>query len=128
MVRHKTKILCEFGDFQTPVTLALEATNVLNRLGVTPRSVLEPTCGRGAFLLAACQVFSQVSKFVGVDISTEHLSYLKERVAAEKYSAPIEIINGNFFNFNWSQIINTLAEPLLIIGNPPWVTSSELGL
>ncbi|BAY43653.1 type II restriction enzyme NspV homolog [Scytonema sp. HK-05] len=128
MVRHKSKILCEFGDFQTPVTLALEATNVLNRLGVAPRSVLEPTCGRGAFLLAACQVFSQVNKFLGVDISTEHLSYLKERVTAEKYSAQIEIINGDFFNFNWSHIINTLAEPLLIIGNPPWVTSSELGL
>jgi SAM-dependent methyltransferase len=128
MVRHKTKNVCEFGDFQTPITLALEVMNVLNRLGVSPRSVLEPTCGRGAFLLAACKVFSQVGKLVGVDISTEHLSYLDQRIKAEKISASIEIIHGNFFNLNWFDIINNLAEPLLIIGNPPWVTSSQLGL
>lgn len=128
MVRNKTKNIWEFGDFQTPLTLALEVTNVVNKLGVTPRSVLEPTCGRGAFLFASCQVFSQASKFVGVDISTEHLSYLEERITGENYSTSIEIINGDFFNLNWSDIINTLADPLLIIGNPPWVTSSELGL
>lgn len=126
MVR-KAKNVSEFGDFQTPRTLALEVTKVVNRLGIAPGSVLEPTCGRGAFLLAACQVFS-VSRFVGVDISTEHLSYLKEMIATEKCSASIEIINGDFFSLNWSEIINTLTEPLLIIGNPPWVTSSELGL
>ncbi|WP_246275575.1 SAM-dependent methyltransferase [Brasilonema bromeliae] len=128
MAQQKAKNIWEFGDFQTPIALALEATNVVNRLGVTPRSVLEPTCGRGAFLLASCEVFSQVKKFVGVDINTQHLSYLKESVAAENYSASIEIINGNFFDLNWSEILNTLAEPLLIIGNPPWVTSSELSL
>ncbi|ARV57390.1 SAM-dependent methyltransferase [Nostocales cyanobacterium HT-58-2] len=128
MVRHKTKNICEFGDFQTPMTLALEATNVLNRLSIAPRSVLEPTCGRGAFLLASCKVFSQATRYVGVDISTKHLSYLKEKIEVESSSFPIKIINGNFFNLNWSEILNTLAEPLLIIGNPPWVTSSELSI
>lgn len=128
MVRHKDKNVWEFGDFQTPENLALEVTKLLNRLGVAPGSVLEPTCGRGAFLLASCEIFSYVNKFVGVDINVEHLNYLKERIIKEKYCAKIDIINGDFFSLNWSEIINILAEPLLIIGNPPWVTSSELGL
>ncbi|MBD2773122.1 N-6 DNA methylase [Iningainema tapete] len=126
--QHKAKKVWEFGDFQTPTTLALEVTNVVHKLGVTPNSVLEPTCGRGAFLLAACKIFSKASKFVGYDINTEHLVYLKERIALEKCNVPIEIINGDFFDLNWSAIINKLDDPLLIIGNPPWVTSSDLGL
>ncbi|MBW4613474.1 MAG: N-6 DNA methylase [Desmonostoc vinosum HA7617-LM4] len=127
MVQKKDKNTCEFGDFQTPESFALEITNIVKRLGIAPKSVLEPTCGRGAFLIAACQTFSSVNKFVGFDINIEHLKYLKKRIITEKYANEIDIINGNFFNYDWSDIINRLTDPLLIIGNPPWVTSSELG-
>ncbi|WP_193197725.1 N-6 DNA methylase [Nostoc sp. MG11] len=128
MVLHKDKNVSEFGDFQTPENLALEVMKVVNRLGVAPESVLEPTCGRGSFLLASCQIFPHVNRFVGVDINLEHLKYLKEKILSKKYSDKIDIINGDFFTLNWSEIVKKLAEPLLIIGNPPWVTSSELGL
>ena len=41
-----------FGDFQTPDDLA---ASIVQRIaeGFEPRSLLEPTCGKGALLLAA---------------------------------------------------------------------------
>ena len=47
----------EFGDFQTPAALAVEVCALLKRLGVEPDSVIEPTCGTGAFLVAAADMF-----------------------------------------------------------------------
>ena len=49
----------EFGDFQTPLTLAKEVCRLLRRAGEAPDFVLEPTCGRGAFLVAAAEAFAQ---------------------------------------------------------------------
>ncbi|GAA6617469.1 N-6 DNA methylase [Scytonema sp. NUACC26] len=126
MVQHKAKNIWEFGDFQTPQDLAIEVTQLVQRLGIAPQSILEPTCGRGAFLLAACKRFSNLTKLVGVDISQEHLNHLT--IEIEEESLPINIIPGNFFSLNWSEILKTLPDPLLILGNPPWVTNSDLGV
>ncbi len=38
-----------------------------------------------------------------------------------------ELMQGNFFELDWAGIINDIEEPVLITGNPPWVTSSNLG-
>jgi hypothetical protein len=43
-----------------------------------------------------------------------------------KPSCKVELIEADFFKFDWSKIINSLPEPILIVGNPPWVTNSEL--
>jgi hypothetical protein len=34
---------------------------------------------------------------------------------------------ADFFGVDWSETLDSLPEPLLIIGNPPWATNSELG-
>ncbi len=41
----------EYGDFQTPPDLAREICRVLR--SERPKSLIEPTCGTGAFLSAA---------------------------------------------------------------------------
>ena len=38
----------EFGDFQTPDSLALAVCKRLTALGICPDVVIEPTCGVGA--------------------------------------------------------------------------------
>ena len=48
----------EFGDFQTPLTLARDVCALLVRSGIRPKSILEPTCGRGSFLVASLEHFS----------------------------------------------------------------------
>jgi hypothetical protein len=126
MAGRKTKEVWEFGDFQTPDSLASEAIEVIKRLGFSPQSIIEPTCGRGSFLLAAVRAFNYAKKFLGVDINKAHLSCLQERIFREAIGAPITILHADFFTLDWPQILKDLPQPILIIGNPPWVTNTEL--
>lgn len=118
----KTKVVTEFGDFQTPPALALAATRVLCRLNVRPRSILEPTCGRGAFIAAAAASFPDAESFIGIDINR---GYLASNIATN--GRAVELRHGNFFNLDWASVVTNAGEPWLIIGNPPWVTNSNLG-
>ncbi len=124
----KNKQKWEFGDFQTPYGLALSAAKVLKELNIKPGSILEPTCGEGSFILASINTFSDTRQFVGIDINKEHLERLNGQLLPRSYRKRIKIIEGDFFTFDWQQILDQLSNPLLIIGNPPWVTSSELGM
>ena len=100
---------------------------LLAKKGLTPASVLEPTCGEGNFLVAALRAFPGIKKVVGVDINSEHTA--RARVAAQVVSGNCvtEILQEDFFNVGWSRVVDSLPEPLLIIGNPPWVTNAALG-
>lgn len=124
----KTKEQWEYGDFQTPIDLAKQALSVLKKLGIHPQSVVEPTCGKGTFLLSAAQAFTSAQKLVGLDINEHHLNNLNAKVADIDEKKRIRIILGDFFAFDWNDLLSTLPEPILIVGNPPWVTSAELGL
>jgi hypothetical protein len=119
----KTKTVTEFGDFQTPPALALAATRVLCRLGIKPRSILEPTCGRGAFIAAAVASFPDAESVIGIDINR---GYLASDMAANRHN--VELRHGNFFTVDWATVVTNVGDPWLIIGNPPWVTNSNLGV
>ena len=72
-VRKKTKKKAEFGDFQTPIELARQVCSLLFQKGLKPISILEPTCGKGSFILAALEFFPHVRNIVGIDINSEHI-------------------------------------------------------
>jgi len=121
----KNRTTTEFGDFQTPETLALLTTQLLRRLGIKPRSIIEPTCGKGAFVSAAASSFSDAETIIGVDINQSYLNVAKN--AMKQQDERIKFVQGDFFKFDWESIISQSDKPFLIIGNPPWVTSSNLG-
>jgi len=105
----------EFGDFQTPLPLAVRCLEVLG-LPADAR-VLEPTCGRGAFLQAAAAV-SPGSERVGVDL---HPAYVAQASAWGRAQ------QGNVFTMSLARGVTWSTDgPLLVVGNPPWVTSAEL--
>jgi type I restriction-modification system DNA methylase subunit len=61
----------EFGDWQTPDELANEVVaHIVPQLGATPHTILEPTCGKGAFLVAAHR-YVKTAKFAGYEINPE---------------------------------------------------------
>jgi methylase of polypeptide subunit release factors len=120
----KSRRTTEFGDFQTPPELALAATEVLRDLGVRPQSIVEPTCGRGAFLRAAAGCFPEAKSIIGVDINQDHLRFAN--MFASRSAPRIDLWKGDFFKMDWGSIVTSTGEPWLIIGNPPWVTSSDL--
>jgi hypothetical protein len=123
--QRKSRRITEFGDFQTPPELALAATQILRDLGVRPRSILEPTCGRGAFLGAAEKCFPDAESIIGIDINESHLRFAD--LIANRSNNRIDLRQGDFFKVEWKDIVAKAGGPWLIVGNPPWVTSSNLG-
>ena len=115
-----------FGDFQTPPGLAERVVAALARHHPTYASILEPTCGRGSLLLAATARFGKEgSPALGFDINPAYLHAARE--AADAQGLSINVALADFFQADWSTILQSLPDPVLIVGNPPWVTNAELG-
>lgn len=113
----------EFGDFQTPLALAIEITSVLQRLNIDAKAILEPTCGKGAFVSAAASTFMQAACIFGVEINGDYVEAARELNTDSR----VRIFEGDFFHLNWFAILDQSNGPWLILGNPPWVTASALG-
>lgn len=127
-IRRKSKSKAEFGDFQTPIELAHDVCSALLRQGVKPASILEPTCGRGSFIMAGLELFPSARHIVGIDINGEHIRAARSSVEKQAHVAEsIRLVNGDFFDVDWHEVFESLPDPLLVIGNPPWVTNAELG-
>lgn len=120
MKARKQRDVWQYGDFQTPGDLAFEVCKAIAQLAIRPRAVLEPTCGRGAFLSAAGKCFPGLHILRGVEINPQY--------AAEARAIPnAQVEQGDFFATDWPRVLSSHDGPWLILGNPPWVTNSELG-
>src|SRR5690606_1435657 len=120
MPRLKSKTIAEFGDFQTPPELADQVCSLLWQKRIDPETVLEPTCGKGNFLATARSHFPK-ARLIGFDINLDYVQQARERIPV------CEVSVASFFDLDWPKVLNDLPKPLLVIGNPPWVTNSELG-
>ena len=118
----------QYGDFQTPFHLAKKVVDILkNNHGIDPDVVIEPTCGKGAFVKAAYEGFDH-AHILGFEINTEYVNEANVFASTTSDSARISVKEADFFNTDWNKIFSSLTGYILIIGNPPWVTSSELGI
>lgn len=117
----------EFGDFQTPDALARKVCSFLASKGVRPAGIVEPTCGTGAFLAAASCEFRITEVLLGLDIDKRYLKVARERLSTLNPTTRVDLRHEDFFDFDWSSALLSIPDPLLIIGNPPWVTSSRQG-
>jgi len=118
----------QYGDFQTPIDLARKVVEVLRRNhGIDPDIIIEPTCGKGTFVQATYEGFEK-SKILGFEINPEYVGKANFSLKGISATSRVEINETNFFNTDWEKILSSLQGYILIIGNPPWVTSSELGI
>ena len=122
MAKRKNASAWEYGDFQTPPELAQKVCALLAGRGMAPGAVVEPTCGRGAFLEAAIMHFPDARHRLGVEINPAYAQEAQRRVGA---SAQIEL--GDFFALDWDARLTKDPGPWLVLGNPPWVTNADLG-
>lgn len=111
----------EFGDWQTPPQLAQEVLAVVRRRLRRPRTILEPTCGSGSFLVAATAAFPGAAAR-GYDVCEAHVGRARAALGGRAH-----VRVADFFTVKWEQVIARLDDPLLVVGNPPWVTNSALG-
>ncbi|MDE0115336.1 MAG: N-6 DNA methylase [bacterium] len=124
----KTSSRKELGDFQTPRELAVECAQVLATIQRGTRRVLEPTCGEGSFMLAAASVLEPRIEMLGVEIQPTHAAVarrLLDHSAAKDVSWRVEV--GDMFRHDLGKLQWEMDGPLLVLGNPPWVTLSDLG-
>ncbi len=113
----------ELGDWQTPLELAAAVCALLRFEGVEPRCVLEPTCGKGAFVRAALETWPE-SRVYGLEIQREHLNAALAAIPPDR-RCHVSLLEGNVFDpkpADWP-----IGSDVLVLGNPPWITSAALG-
>ena len=114
----------EFGDFQTPESLATRCVALVAEIFGTPDVVIEPTAGLGRFLKASAKQWGHKPEYQGYEINREYVD------AARKYLSQfaVQILQRDFFNEDWKCNLTRPGKTrILVIGNPPWVTNSDLG-
>ncbi len=124
----------EYGDFQTNQLLAQKIAEYVFTKSNDFEFILEPTCGKGNFLLATIKKSKNLKKVVGVEIYQPYVwetkfKILEYFISTNVKSKPeIDIIHANAFEFSYEDLAkSSQGLKTLIIGNPPWVTNSELG-
>lgn len=124
----------EYGDFQTNSDLANKVTLYLTTKKISPEVVIEPTCGKGNFIIASLRNFKNIKNVFGVEIYKPYVWETKFSIVDFFLSNPysnkpeISITHCNVFDFDFKAIAKKHStNDILVIGNPPWVTNSKLG-
>lgn len=124
----------EYGDFQTNSDLANKVTLHLASKNISPEVLIEPTCGKGNFIIASLRNFKEIKNVFGVEIYKPYVWETKFNIVDFFLSNPnsnkpeISIVHCNVFDFDFKTIAKEHStNNILIIGNPPWVTNSKLG-
>ena len=122
----------EFGDFQTNSKLAKNVCNLLIMKGIQPEFIIEPTCGKGNFLLAAIESFPDCRMYYGIEIYEPYYWHTIFEILNHFLNNPSKsvpnffIFKSNIFDFNFNKHVKKDINNILILGNPPWVTNSML--
>jgi len=118
----------DLGDFQTPPELAAALVRRLGPIGSRWPVVLEPTCGRGAFLEAVLSAPDPPRTALGIEIQASYAAEARARLDVLPAGRPASIVHADLFQLDLRIDLPAIGPgPLLVVGNPPWVTNAELG-
>ena len=125
----------EYGDYQTNTELSDKAVALLISKNISPEIIIEPTCGKGNFIIASLKNFSTIKKIFGIEIYKPYVWETKFNIIhlyltnnSLQNKPEIEIIHCSVFDYDFKEIARQFASyKILIIGNPPWVMNSTLG-
>ena len=120
----------EYGDYQTPTSFALKVNEKLSSFyKLSPNVVLEPTFGIGNFFDGIISTFPNARTLYGIEINDAYYEMALHKFEKRfSMKSKVELFNADIFSFDFSDMKNNLdsKDSLLIIGNPPWVTNSQL--
>lgn len=117
----------DLGDFQTPLALVEEVFDCLARRGKSWARILEPTCGKGNFIKGALDSKIPPKEIQGIEIQSKYVEDA-EYLQSYKNNTKLLIHHKDIFTLNLTQDLSwsNCDSPLLIIGNPPWITNARL--
>ncbi|AGA25217.1 hypothetical protein Sinac_0809 [Singulisphaera acidiphila DSM 18658] len=117
----------DLGDFPTPPPLVAAVLERLGPIGEQWPRVLEPTCGRGHFLQGLIDGTSPPREIRGIEIQASHYE-AAQAIARNAHPMDVEVVRANLFDLDLRRDLTWREQgPLLVVGNPPWVTNAELG-
>lgn len=116
----------EFADYQTPSTLVNRIYDILDSKNITFSKIFEPTSGRGNFIIEGLKRYENVDKVIAIETQQSYINELKKRLIDGNFIGKVDFLikHENFFKTDISKFITSNT---LLIGNPPWITNSELG-
>lgn len=125
----------EYGDFQTPNELTDQICGWLRTRNIQPAVILEPTFGKGSFLISALKSFPHCECIIGIEIYLPYYWETKFKILEffldhpSAYKPSILLYQADIFKFDFQTVAPFInGKNLLILGNPPWVTNSELSV
>lgn len=117
----------EYGDFQTPLSLARRVAALVQLEEIDIGTVVEPTCGVGAFLHATAERFGKSINYLGFDLNADYVKAAGATLAQLGLPAN-NVQQRDFYTINWREFLSKQSGPLLVIGNPPWITNAGMGV
>jgi hypothetical protein len=117
----------EFGDFQTPAALVRKVLQCCGgEAGTAWTRALEPTCGGGAFIAGLLRLETPPLEIWGIEVQRTHVDACS--LIGQGFKTAVRLRNASVFELDLgADLAWSASGPLLVVGNPPWVTSAELG-
>ena len=115
----------DLGDFQTPVELVRAVLDTLQPALGSARRVLEPSCGSGAFLACLLDLPDGPREIKALELQQEHFATARRLV--DRSDCKIDLRQADILAVDLRRLEWAERGPLLVVGNPPWVTNSALG-
>ena len=124
----------DMGDFQTPLPLTNKICAFLVKKGLNPDVIIEPTCGQGNFIVSALKNFPGLKYIYCIELQQQYewlfklnlLHFISQNDANVNIEFHLDNIFTHQFSNSLMQVLDSPAHEFLIIGNPPWITNSEL--
>jgi len=126
------RVLRSWGDIQTPPALVKAIYHRLKKEGFYPQIIVEPTFGDGNFLLPIFEFYPKAELVYGIEIQPCHRWNALLQLSSYLYSKPkpkvaFHLIEDNIFSHSFKKELFSLkGKKILLIGNPPWITTAEL--
>lgn len=120
----------EYGDFQTNIELTQKVCEILRGVKKQPKVLVEPTFGKGHFIISALKTFQELEHIIGIEIYRPYVWQTKFSILEYFLNNPleqkpiIELHHQSVFDFDFRTLVSKCE--ILVLGNPPWVTNSML--
>ena len=115
----------EYGDYQTNLDLSDKVCKLLKTKDTKPNIILEPTFGKGSFIISALNNFKNIEQIFGIEIYKPYVQITKLKILDYFLHNPsikkpqIRLFHANFFDFDIKKQIKVKKDDNLLISVHP---------